>query len=1105
MTPLLAQAGIAGRIQFVAGDVRIVGSDGKERPAQKGGEVLELDSIITAKDAQAQIKMVDGALIALRPETQLKLDAYVFDGKAIETEKAWFTLIKGGLRSLTGLIGKNNKERYAIRTPNAVIGIRGTDHEPVVILPDTIIAQGNPAGTYDKVNVGITSLTTSAGTTLIQRNQIGFAGAPNQAPVLLQKMPNFYISGAQPKVSVKSGEKNTTGNTDSTDGETSNKPAAQLREDTTLLAQREDRTTTPEPNLTASAQFANRTLSATNGTGSTVDASTQTLTDAAGIATIISLTPNVSNLRPDIAVSYLGNNTDVNMYLAAAQSVANSLNNGLNAIQQSQQSSEAARNTAFANTETAISAVNAATASAAAASAAGIPNNNEVLQQTLVATNKGQQALQQISQILKGENGLTGLVNLQQVSASGASEYARYMNDLQRWQKDNSEQNRLALQMDEQALAALSTKIAKIGKGEGDTGTALTQAIALAEAASAAASQAMVAANNIPSTDPRYAIFQATAAAAVSSAKEALQAVQAVQEALNLAQINYSAVNTVAKSTPSSIQIANLNSNAKGISNGNYGAKVAIAVDSNGNFVRGNATDYQALGPANHSIYYADDGKPQLLDMQKNAATGLAWGRWQGGKIVTEEQITGRDASGRVGLGAVDKTTGQFVLGAVDKNVTEQGQASLHWITGINAEPRRLAQSLTGVAHYTMLGGTRPTDNYGNTGVLNSATLSANFSTQSVSALLNLNFGNDVWRFGDTNIALDGSRFDARYCASCVLNQTANSLNILTKNGEQVNPNTKDSKSLSYAATISGSLMGLGLNSAGIQYSLTEPSSRAVTDPLTGQIYQVPTDHIIQGVVGFSGDKQNVNAQYRAVSADDGSGFVLANSGRSGQQASVTASIDYGSSATRLVDSIGGMDEFIGKARNYTAIDGSTPNYGQESAVTVKRGSATNTDLGSAKFGNTTVNWGRWQNGVVDIYSRDGSVKLGSINNQGRSLHWINTSASNTELATLPLTGSATYNNIGGTAPTDAKGNVGVLNSARVDVDFSAMRANTSIGVSFNSADNQSTWNLDVKNMPFARTDLGFNSSSANHGINGESHTLSCVGISCGNLNTSAI
>jgi len=179
-----AYASIAGHVQFVNGEVQITNPAGQIRPAQKGDAINEGDTLTSAPSSSAQIKMQDGGFVAVRADTKLKFDQFIFAGKEDGSEKSFFSLFKGGFRAVTGLIGRVNKQNYKITTPAATIGIRGTDHETFLIVPGTPLAQIAPAGAYNKVNVGETSLTTDKGTIVVQPNQMGFAGGMNQAPQL---------------------------------------------------------------------------------------------------------------------------------------------------------------------------------------------------------------------------------------------------------------------------------------------------------------------------------------------------------------------------------------------------------------------------------------------------------------------------------------------------------------------------------------------------------------------------------------------------------------------------------------------------------------------------------------------------------------------------------------------------------------------------------------------------------------------------------------------------------------------------------------------------------------------------------------------------------
>ena len=198
-----AYAGIAGHAQFVNGSVQITNAAGQTRTLQKGNAVNESDILTTAKGASAQIKMLDGGLVAVRPDSRLKFDSFVYSGEIDGNERSFFSLLKGGFRAVTGLIGHKNKENYRISTAASTIGVRGTDHETFVVLPGSELAATVPVGTYNKVNAGETVMTTSKGTINILPNQMGFAAAADQMPQL--QPVNLNLFTAVPAPALKGG------------------------------------------------------------------------------------------------------------------------------------------------------------------------------------------------------------------------------------------------------------------------------------------------------------------------------------------------------------------------------------------------------------------------------------------------------------------------------------------------------------------------------------------------------------------------------------------------------------------------------------------------------------------------------------------------------------------------------------------------------------------------------------------------------------------------------------------------------------------------------------------------------------------------------------
>lgn len=89
----------------------------------KGSPVFLGDIIETASRSFTVITFNDGGKVTLRPESRFDLNEY--DDTAGQ-EKESFELIKGGLRAVTGAIGKASPENVTYTARNTTIGIRGT-------------------------------------------------------------------------------------------------------------------------------------------------------------------------------------------------------------------------------------------------------------------------------------------------------------------------------------------------------------------------------------------------------------------------------------------------------------------------------------------------------------------------------------------------------------------------------------------------------------------------------------------------------------------------------------------------------------------------------------------------------------------------------------------------------------------------------------------------------------------------------------------------------------------------------------------------------------------------------------------------------------------
>ena len=178
------------------------GVKGPARTLREGDPVFVGERIRAAASAEAVLKTDDVGLIAIRPRAEFVTERFAAEGKP--TDHFTLRLYTGGLRLITGWIGRSNHTQYRVNALTATIGIRGTDHEPYVISADLGETLSQDEGIYDKVNRGGTTINVDGNKLDINPGRVGFArksGIKTRGlmtlllPVLLDKVPDFFVSG----------------------------------------------------------------------------------------------------------------------------------------------------------------------------------------------------------------------------------------------------------------------------------------------------------------------------------------------------------------------------------------------------------------------------------------------------------------------------------------------------------------------------------------------------------------------------------------------------------------------------------------------------------------------------------------------------------------------------------------------------------------------------------------------------------------------------------------------------------------------------------------------------------------------------------------------
>jgi FecR protein len=117
----LAAAGVA---QFTVGEVSVTRGR-TANPLLKGSTVESGDAITTGTQGLAQIRFTDGGLVAIQPNSKFNIRNYA-DASDARRDSFLVDLLEGGMRAITGLIGKRNRDNYKVFTSTATIGIRGS-------------------------------------------------------------------------------------------------------------------------------------------------------------------------------------------------------------------------------------------------------------------------------------------------------------------------------------------------------------------------------------------------------------------------------------------------------------------------------------------------------------------------------------------------------------------------------------------------------------------------------------------------------------------------------------------------------------------------------------------------------------------------------------------------------------------------------------------------------------------------------------------------------------------------------------------------------------------------------------------------------------------
>lgn len=424
--------------------------------------------------------------------------------------------------------------------------------------------------------------------------------------------------------------------------------------------------------------------------------------------------------------------------------------------------------------------------------------------------------------------------------------------------------------------------------------------------------------------------------------------------------------------------------------------------------------------------------------LQSGASVAIA-----GGSLA---EIRTVDASG------TQITIGRWSGATLSLPTNVQGSASgIHFGYAGAGFPAYLSEVLTGEATYTLAAATAPTNQAGTTGSLGTATLNVNFSNRTLGANLAVTLGSGSWNLQALNVPISLNSFFA---------SSNDRLVVTNSSGQNSRTNT------SLFGSIEGSFVGNGLTGAIVGYSFTDQTGTAANF------------NTISGIAALTGTRQNSAAEFRT-------GLVSDLAGGLGSGA-LQGSLLVFNRASEV-----NQDASTGQIRGFSAA-ANLQGVGYVPYANFSVGTASLMDAGTDPV--TGLSWGRWSGGTANVSSgsASSSVSIGS-----NSLHYI-FAATQTGPVSLPLTGSATYDVVGSTRPTNGS-SVGTFGSATLNANFTARTVD--LGVSF--AINGQSWTAAAGGVPIYR-DLTFGAYAGQSAPGAAALTISCTP-GCGNGASGAV
>jgi hypothetical protein len=184
---------VIAKVVALQGEV-IVGKKYK-RQLGVGYPVYSTEHIVSGENSFAQLQFVDGSSVTVQAQSVLDISNYEYNLAGKEGVAA-FELIEGGVRFVTGSIGKNNPKAFSLNTTVATVGVSGTDFTV------NCVGDCSSGGIVSHVIDGSISQRNESGVHVLESGSYGAISSQQSSPIVTTTAPVAFNNNIAPPPSL---------------------------------------------------------------------------------------------------------------------------------------------------------------------------------------------------------------------------------------------------------------------------------------------------------------------------------------------------------------------------------------------------------------------------------------------------------------------------------------------------------------------------------------------------------------------------------------------------------------------------------------------------------------------------------------------------------------------------------------------------------------------------------------------------------------------------------------------------------------------------------------------------------------------------------------